>query len=139
MDDKEYEVLFSYEFEEKEEFVNMIALKNNKMGVLFEASFHIFDSKTFIKLLTIKENNIIYSKVFEIIDEQKEFIILISSEEYHIYQIENKTKKLKQKEKLLKDEFIIKISSTIFIIYKNFEINYYKYDKDLNKFSIQET
>ena len=78
----------------KKNFVNMIALKNNKIGVLFETPFHIFDSKTFAKFLIIKENDIKYSKVFEIIDEQKEFIILVSSEEYHIYQIENKTQKL---------------------------------------------
>ena len=138
MDDKEYEILFSHEFEEKENLVNMIALENNKLGVLFETSFHIFDSKTFVKLLTIKENNIIYSKVFEIIDEQKEFIILVSSDEYHIYQIENKTQKLIQKEELFEDEFIIKTSSNIFFIYKDFELNYYKYDKDINKFSIDE-
>ena len=124
MDDKEYEILFSHEFEEKENLVNMIALENNKLGVLFETSFHIFDSKTFVKLLTIKENNIIYSKAFEIIDKQKEFIILVSSDEYHIYQIENKTQKLIQKEELFEDEFIIKTSSNIFFIYKDFELNY---------------
>ena len=62
-----------------------------------------------------------YSQVFEIIEEQKEFIILNSSEEYHIYQIENKTQKLVQKEKHFPNEFIIKISESFFIVYRDFK------------------
>ena len=139
MEDKEYEALFTYEFKEEEKFVNIIALKKNKIGILFETSFNIFDSNTFVKLLTIQENNIIFDKIFEIIDEQKEFIILISSEEYYIYQIEKKTKNLIQKEKLLQNELITKISETIFIIYNDFKLYYYKYNKKINKFSIIET
>ena len=136
MENKEYDALFTYEFKEEEKFVNIIALKKNKIGILFETSFNIFDSNTFVKLLTIQENNIIFDKIFEIIDEQKEFIILISSEEYYIYQIEKKTKNLIQKEKLLQNELITKISETIFIIYNDFKLYYYKYNKKINKFSI---
>ena len=139
MNEREYDLFFKYEFKEKEELIDMIALKNNRIGVLFKTTFNIFDSNTFAKLLTIQENNINYSKVFEIIEEQKEIIILISSEEFHIYRIENKTQKLVQKEELFPDDFIIKISESTFIVVRDFIIYYYEFNEESNKFSIEET
>ena len=39
MDDKEYEILFSHEFEEKENLVNMIALENNNWEFYLKLHF----------------------------------------------------------------------------------------------------
>ena len=136
MSEGECELICNVKISEKEEFIDVLVLKNKKIGVLFESKFIIFDSHTFAKLITIEEEDIIFYKAIGINHKNKNFILLMSSKYIFVYLIKNKSYEIIQKIETLPKSLIEKISESEFIIYNNYDIYHYKYHENKDMLNI---
>ena len=136
MSEGECQLICNVKISEKEEFIDVLVLKNKKIGVLFESKFIIFDSHTFAKLITIEEEDIIFYKAIEINHKNKNFILLMSSKYIFVYLIKNKSYEIIQKIETLPKSLIEKISESEFIIYNNYDIYHYKYHENKDMLNI---